>query len=90
MRNPPFPQNGKSDTQPHRTSNQLALETFMPMMVEAFHDGLREIGSLARWLLATLVLLNGAAAVALLPLNIANLIKFTGAAAFLVGILSAL
>ena len=38
-----------------RESNQLAAETFAPMMMEAFHDGLREIGSLSRWLLATLV-----------------------------------
>ena len=39
----------------NKPSNQLAAETFMPMMVEAFHDGLREAGSLSRWLLATLV-----------------------------------
>jgi hypothetical protein len=73
-----------------RTSNQLAVETFMPMMVEAFHDGLREIGSLSRWLLATLVLINGAATISLLPLKLANELKLAGAIAFLLGILAAL
>ena len=36
-------------------SSRLAAETFMPIMVEAFHDGLHEVASLSRWLLATLV-----------------------------------
>ena len=54
----------------------------MPMMVEAFHDGLREAGSLSRWLLATLVAINGAAAdLSMLPLKIQEL---GSATAFLV------
>ena len=53
-------------------SNQLAAQTFMPIMVEAFHDGLREVASLSRWLLATLVVINGAAAIAVLPLKMAT------------------
>lgn len=61
----------------------------MPMMVEAFHDGLKEAGSLSRWLLATLVAINGAAAISVLPLKIAAASKLGGAAAFLVGILAA-
>jgi hypothetical protein len=73
-----------------RTSNRLAAETFMPMMMEAFHDGLREIASLSRWLLATLVLVNGAAAIALLPLKMATEAKLGGACGFLLGILAAL
>ncbi|MEA3002392.1 MAG: hypothetical protein QOH81_1180 [Sphingomonadales bacterium] len=73
-----------------RASNRLAAETFMPMMVEAFHDGLREVGSLSRWLLATLVVINGAAAIALLPLKMARGAKLGGAGAFLFGILAAL
>jgi len=71
-------------------SNRMALETFMPMMVEAFHDGLREIGSLSRWFLATLVLINGAAVISLLPLRMANDLKLAGSIAFLVGIVAAL
>lgn len=71
-------------------SNRLAAETFMPMMVEAYHDGLREVASLSRWLLATLVVINGAAAIALLPLKMATAAKVGGAAAFLAGILAAL
>ena len=71
-------------------SNRLAAETFMPIMVEAFHDGLREVASLSRWLLATLVVINGAAAIAVLPLKIANCAKLGGAGAFLLGILAAL
>ena len=71
-------------------SNQLAVETFMPMMVEAFHDGLQEVGSLSRWLLATLVAINGAAAITLLPLKMPAVAKLGGAGAFLIGILAAL
>jgi hypothetical protein len=73
-----------------RASNLLAAQTFMPMMVEAFHDGLREAGSLSRWLLATLVAINGAAAISLLPLKMAAGVKLWGAGAFLAGILTAL
>jgi hypothetical protein len=73
-----------------RSSNRLAAETFMPIMVEAFHDGLREVASLSRWLLATLVVINGAAAIAVLPLKMANSAKLGGAGAFLLGILAAL
>ncbi|MEO6256838.1 MAG: hypothetical protein ABIO69_08515 [Sphingomicrobium sp.] len=71
-------------------ANRLAADTFMPMMVEAFHDGLREAGSLSRWLLATLVAINGAAAISMLPLKLATAAKLGGAGAFLVGILAAL
>ncbi len=73
-----------------RASNQLAAQTFMPLMAETFHDGLREVASLSRWLLATLVVINGAAAIALLPLSMANEAKLGGAGAFLIGILAAL
>ncbi len=73
-----------------RASNHLAAETFMPMMMEAFHDGLREVASLSRWLLATLVLINGAAIISILPLRMAPADKLGGALAFLVGILAAL
>jgi len=73
-----------------RASNQLAAETFIPMMMEAFHDGLGEIGSLSRWLLATLVATNGAAAISLLPLKMEAAVKVGGAGAFLLGILAAL
>lgn len=73
-----------------RASNRLAADTFMPMMAEAFHDGLREAGSLSRWLLATLVAINGAAAITLLPLKMGTVAKLGGAGAFLVGILAAL
>ena len=70
--------------------NRLAAETFMPIMVEAFHDGLHEVASLSRWLLATLVAVNGAAAISVLPLKIAPEAKLGAALAFLVGILAAL
>ena len=73
-----------------RESNRLAADTFMPMMVEAFHDGLKEAGSLSRWLLATLVAINGAAAITTLPLKMPIGAKLGGAMAFLVGILAAL
>src|SRR5215213_7617369 len=73
-----------------QASDRLAAETFMPMMVEAFHDGLREAGSLSRWLLAPLVAVNGAAAISLLPIKMAAGAKLGGAGAFLVGILAAL
>src|SRR3990170_8602061 len=71
-------------------SNQRAAETFMPMMVEAFHDGLREAGSLSRWLLATLVAINGAAGISMLPLKLEMGAKLAAAGAFLLGILAAL
>lgn len=74
----------------NKPSNQLAAETFMPMMVEAFHDGLREAGSLSRWLLATLVAINGAAGISMLPLKLAMGAKLAAAGAFLLGILAAL
>jgi hypothetical protein len=73
-----------------RVSDRLAAETFVPMMMESFHDGLREAGSTSRWLLATLVAINGAAAITLLPLSIATEAKLAGAGAFLFGILAAL
>ena len=73
-----------------RGSDRLAAETFMPMMVEAFHDGLREAGSLTRWLLATLVAINGAAAISMLPLKMTAGAKLVGAGFFLLGILAAL
>ena len=78
------------ETDDQRASDRLAAETFMPMMVEAFHDGLREAGSLSRWLLATLVAVNGAAAISVLPLKIATAAKLVGAGVFLCGILAAL
>lgn len=73
-----------------RASDQLAAETFIPMMMEAFHDGLAEIGSLSRWLLATLVAINGAAAISLPPLKLDAPAMVGGAGAFLLGILAAL
>jgi hypothetical protein len=73
-----------------RVSNRLAAETFMPVMVEAFHDGLHEVASLSRWLLATLVVINGAAAISVLPIRMAADAKLGGAVAFLIGILAAL
>ena len=79
-----------SEEQDERTSSRLAAETFMPVMVEAFHDGLKEIASLSRWLLATLVVINGAAAIAVLPLRVTNVAKLVGAGSFLLGILAAL
>src|SRR4051794_24860006 len=79
-----------NDEDSERASNQLAAETFMPIMVEAFHDGVREVASLSRWLLATLVVINGAAAIAVLPLTMHNGAKLAGTAAFLLGILAAL
>lgn len=74
----------------NKPSNQLAAETFMPMMVEAFHDGLREAGSLSRWLLATLVAVNGAAGISMLPLQLEMGAKLGAAGLFLLGILTAL
>jgi len=73
-----------------RAANQLAAETFMPIMVEAFHDGLHEVASLSRWLLATLVAINGAAAIYALPLKMVAEAKLGAALAFLFGILAAL
>ena len=78
------------ETHDQQASNRLAAETFMPIMVEAFHDGLREAGSLSRWLLATLVAINGAGAISMLPLKMATAAKLGGAGAFLCGILAAL
>jgi hypothetical protein len=60
------------------------------MMVEAFQDGLHEVASLSRWLLATLVVINGAAALTVLPLKMAPSVKLAAAVAFLIGILAAL
>lgn len=71
-------------------SNRLAAETFMPIMVEAFHDGLHEVASLSRWLLATLVAINGAAVISVLPLKMPPDTKLYGVLAFLLGILAAL
>lgn len=71
-------------------SDRLAAEIFVPMMMESFHDGLREAGSLSRWLLATLVVVNGAAAISLLPLMLPINAKVASASAFLLGILAAL
>lgn len=71
-------------------SNRLAAETFMPIMVEAFHDGLKEVASLSRWLLATLVVINGAGVIAVLPLKVADAIKLGSTGAFVFGILAAL
>jgi hypothetical protein len=79
-----------SEDRSEQSSNRLAAETFMPIMVEAFHDGLKEIASLSRWLLATLVVVNGAAVIAILPLKMDAGLKLGGAGAFLVGILAAL
>ena len=79
-----------SDEHDEQASNRLAAETFMPIMVEAFHDGLREVASLSRWLLATLVVINGAGAIAVLPLPMADGVKLGGSGAFLLGILAAL
>ena len=67
-----------SEDQDLGQSNRLAAETFMPIMVEAFHDGLREVASLSRWLLATLVVVNGAGAIAVLPLQITTGLKLGG------------
>ena len=79
-----------SEAHDEHASDRLAAETFMPIMMEAFHDGLREVASLSRWLLATLVVINGAAAIAVLPLKMATGVKLGGAGAFLLGILAAL
>jgi hypothetical protein len=79
-----------SDEHDEQATNRLAAETFMPIMVEAFHDGLREVASLSRWLLATLVVINGAGAIAVLPLPMADGVKLGGSGAFLLGILAAL
>ena len=79
-----------SDNHDEHVSSRLAAETFMPIMVEAFHDGLKEVASLSRWLLATLVVINGAAAIAVLPLKMVTGAKLWGAGCFLFGILMAL
>ena len=71
------------------SSDRMVADIFMPIMVEAFHDGVREIASLSRWLLATLVLVNGAAVIAILPLSIARGAKLAASGAFLTGILAA-
>lgn len=72
------------------TSNRLAAETFMPIMVEAFHDGLHEVASLSRWLLASLVAINGAAAISVLPLRMEATARLVSILAFLIGVLAAL
>jgi len=72
-----------------RAANHLAADTFVPMMMEAFHDGLREVASLSRWLLATLVLINGAATISILPLKIIPEAKLAAVIAFLTGIVAA-
>jgi hypothetical protein len=59
-------------------------------MMDAFLDGVRFISFLSRWVLATLVVINGAAAIALLPLKMPTGAKLSGAGAFLIGILAAL
>jgi hypothetical protein len=79
-----------SDDHDEQPTNKLAADTFMPIMVEAFHDGLREIASLSRWLLATLVVINGGAVIAVLPLDVPAGAKLGAAGAFLLGILAAL
>jgi hypothetical protein len=79
-----------SENNNEHASNRLAAETFMPIMVEAFHDGLHEVASLSRWLLATLVAINGAAAISVLPLKMAADAKLGAALAFLLGILAAI
>ena len=71
-------------------SNRLAGETFMPIVMEAFHDGMYEVASLSRWLFATLVAINGPAAVSALPLKMAGNAQLAGSLAFLLGILSVL
>jgi hypothetical protein len=73
-----------------RSFDLMAAEAFMPMMMESFHDGLREVGSTSRWLLATLVVINGAAAIALLPMRMPALPKLGAAAALLIGIMAAM
>ena len=78
------------DRKPDNASNRLAAETFMPIMVEAFHDGLHEVASLSRWLLATLVAITGAAVVSVLPLKLAPDANLSAALAFLLGVLAAL
>ena len=80
----------EDEVEDKRTSNRLASQALTPMMVEAFQIGLREAGSLSRWLLATLVAINGAAAISMLPLALATGAKLGGAGAFLFGILAAL
>ena len=77
-----------SENNDEHASNRLAAETFMPIMVEAFHDGLHEVASLSRWLLATLVVVNGAATIAVLPLQMAGGAKLAAAGAFVFGILA--
>src|SRR6476660_1252226 len=79
-----------ADDHDEHESSRLAAETFMPIMVEAFHDGLKEVASLSRWLLATLVVINGAAVISVLPLKIAPDLKLGAAVAFLFGIMTAL
>jgi hypothetical protein len=78
-----------SENDDEHASNRLAAETFMPIMVEAFHDGLHEVASLSRWLLATLVVINGAATIAVLPLQMAGGTKLAAAGGFVFGILAA-
>lgn len=62
----------------------------MPIMMEAFNDGLYEVASLSRWLFPTLVAINGPAAVSVLPHKMARDAQLAGSLAFLLGILSVL
>jgi hypothetical protein len=71
-------------------SDQTAAETLAPVMLEAFHTGLKEAASVSRWLLATLAAVNGAAAISMLPLEMPTGLKLGGAGAFLIGVLAAL
>jgi glucan phosphoethanolaminetransferase (alkaline phosphatase superfamily) len=79
-----------SDDGDDRAPDRLAAHTLMPIMMEAFHTGLREAGSLSRWLLATLAFISGAAAVAVLRLDIGTAAKLGATIAFVFGILAAL
>jgi hypothetical protein len=71
-------------------SDRLASQTLIPIMVEAYHIGLREAGSLSRWLLATLAVTNGAAVISILPLEMATGAKVGAAGAFVLGIVAAM
>jgi hypothetical protein len=71
-------------------SDRLASQTLTPIMAEALQTGLREAGALSRWLLATLVVINGAAAISILPHAMPVAAKAGAAGAFLAGILAAL
>jgi hypothetical protein len=78
------------DEEDEGPSDRLASQTLIPIMVEAYHIGLREAGSLSRWLLATLAVTNGAAVISILPLQMATAAKLGAAGAFVVGIVAAM